>query len=62
MLADDTALWSSAAKLARLTECATQAAAVAGYFDTLGQQMDRLPEPGTQRRGGALTTPAETAQ
>ena len=46
----------------RLTECATQAAAVAGYFDTLGQQMDRLPEPGTQRRGGALTTSAETAQ
>ena len=45
-----------------LTDCAAQTAAVAEFFDILGQQMDRLPQPGTWRHGGALTTHAEAAQ
>ena len=34
------------ARMNLLGDCAAQVAAVRGYFDALGQQIDRLPEPG----------------
>ncbi len=46
----------------RLTDCAAQTAAVAGFFDLLGQHMDRLPAPDTRRRAGSMAEHTEAAQ
>jgi len=44
------------------TDCASQTAAVAHYFDALGAQMDRLPDPAASHPAGGLTQHMETAQ
>jgi tRNA-dihydrouridine synthase B len=46
----------------QLTDCAAQSAAVARYFDTLGAQMDRLPEPAPLPQDGGSEHPLETTQ
>ena len=46
----------------QLTDCAAQTSAVAGFFDALGQQMDRLPGPGRLRRIGSPAEKTEAAQ
>ena len=45
-----------------LTDCPAQTAAVADYFDALGQHMDRLPAPGVSSRGGAQVNITEATQ
>ena len=45
-----------------LTDCAAQAAAVTGFFDVLGQHMDRLPEPDSRAHAGAPAQHTEAAQ
>ena len=50
------------AHMLQLTDCAAQSAAVARYFDTLGAQMDRLPEPAPLPQDGGSEHPLETTQ
>jgi tRNA-dihydrouridine synthase B len=45
-----------------LTDCPAQTAAVADYFDALGQHMDRLPEPAVPWRDGAQANYTEATQ
>jgi len=45
-----------------LADCPAQTAAVADYFDALGQHMDRLPAPGVSSRGGAQVNITEATQ
>ncbi len=50
------------ARMNLLTDCAAQAAAVGQYFDQLGWQMDRLPEPSPGLPDGAQAEQMETEQ
>jgi len=46
----------------RLDDCALQTAAVAQYFDALGAQMDRLPDPQSLPPAGSPAQHMETSQ
>jgi len=50
------------ARMNLLEDCAAQAAAVGHYFDALGGQMDRLPDPATHGHDSAASEHLEAAQ
>jgi hypothetical protein len=46
----------------QLTDCASQLRAVADFFDVLGAQMDRLPEPIVLPQSGSPAQHMEAEQ